>query len=88
MGHVVARPAIAGEVWLDIQELALRLRRAGVRVDGSQLVELGAKIILAVAKTGRLPEELEVLLDERARAKLHQLLAALATEAQAVEAEA
>ena len=46
----------------------------------SELYELGAKIILVVAKTGRLPEDLASQLDEQARAKLHQLLTALATE--------
>ena len=48
----------------------------------SELYELGAKIILAVAKSGRLPEDLASRLDEQARAKLQQILTVLAAEAQ------
>ena len=70
----IARPAVDKDLWKRIRKLAIDLD-----TDASEIVELGAKIVIAVLEAGYVPDDLGYLLEKRAPGvadRLRELLAA------------
>ncbi len=79
----MGRPFINEGLWIEAQRMVLDLKSRGARVDASELTELGLRMLLAVLRHGRVPDDLGFVLAERdpeALRQLQQLLAAAASQ--------
>ncbi len=75
---------ISEGLWIEAQKRALDLRSRGIRVDASQLTELGLRILLVILQHGRVPDDLAYLLEKHDPEALEKLLDLLAAKAKPV----